>query len=79
MTLAVQKAVHKKYPRCLHNFFILMVLWMIASVLNAYTFYFDLPAAVTILTVSLEYLSIIIGSQANFVLNSYDFDLVLIF
>ena len=56
-----------------------MVLWMIASVLNAYTFYFDLPAAVTILTVSLEYLSIIIGSQANFVLNSYDFDLVLIF
>jgi len=38
-----------------------MLLWMIASVLNAYTFYFDLPAAVTILTVSLEYLSIFIG------------------
>mmetsp|Transcript_16569 Transcript_16569/g.24082 ORF Transcript_16569/g.24082 Transcript_16569/m.24082 type:complete len:910 (+) Transcript_16569:10-2739(+) len=65
LIMAVYNAIHKemtaKSPRCLYNFFFLLVLWMIASVINSYTFYFDLPAAAIIAAQSLAVLSMVTG------------------
>jgi len=66
LIMAIYNAIHKeisvKSTRCLYNFFTVLVLWMIASVINSYTYYFDLPAAAIIASQSFTALAIVTGT-----------------